>query len=109
MARINERVLQVLTTTNATPATGISSTYKYRKRKGHDVLACSLAEVGGGAFTATVVLEAATPDTSDWIAVTDGTLTAEGSFTFVPGGDMDLRWNCTVYTTVDTGLRVRIG
>lgn len=107
MARINEQVLQLLTSSNATPATGISATYKYRRRKGHDILTYSVAEVDGGAFTSTVSLECATPGTNDWVTVANGTATnAETSGTFVPGGNLDLRWNCTAYT--DT-VRVRIG
>lgn len=101
MARINEQVLQTLSSATT------SNTYKYRKRKGHDILTYSVAEVGGGAFTSTVVLECATPDTSDWVTVANGTVTnAEASGTFVPGGDLDIRWNCTSYTDP---VRVRIG
>jgi len=108
MARINEQVLQVLTTT------GQSATYKYRKRKGHDILAYSLVQgtlpstgTGGGAIVGTYLLEAASPDSGDWITVADGTFVdSEASGTFVPGRDMDVRWNCT---TADTDVVVRIG
>ena len=109
MARINEQVLQ-----NITSAT-TSATYKYRKRKGHDIIAYSIVAgsltdglaSGGGAITGTYVLESAVPGTSAWITVPDGTFTdTETSGTFVPGGDMDLRWNCTAYTTATV---VRIG
>ena len=96
---INRRVQSTLTTTNATPATGISSTYKYRKRKGHDILRYSLSKDDGGALTATVKLEVSNPDAGDWIDVPDGAFTAETSGTFVPGNDCDLRWNCTAFTT----------
>lgn len=88
-----------LTTSNATPATGISSTYKYRKRKGHDILRYSLNNSDGGSFTATVKLEVSNPGTGDWIDVPDGSFTAETSGTFVPGGDCDIRWNCTSYSS----------
>lgn len=101
MPRANEQVLETLSSATQ------SATYKYRKRKGHDILTFSVAEVGGGAFTSTLVLESATPGTSDWVTVTDGTFTnTEGSGTFVPGGDLDIRWNCTAYTDP---VRVRIG
>ena len=95
----NRRVQSTLTTTNATPATGISATYKYRKRKGHDILRYSLSKDDGGALTATVKLEVSNPDAGDWIDVPDGSFTAETSGTFVPGNDCDIRWNCTAFTT----------
>lgn len=106
MPRINEQVLQALTTATQ------SATYKYRKRKGHDILTYSvvagtMAGSGGGALTGVYVLESSPPDQASWITVTDGTFTnTEASGTFVPGGDMDLRWNCT---TADTDVVVRIG
>jgi hypothetical protein len=101
MPRANEQVLETLSSATQ------SATYKYRKRKGHDILTYSACEVGGGAFTSTIALECATPGTTDWVTVTDGTLTnTEGSGTFVPGGDLDIRWNCTAYTDP---VRVRIG
>lgn len=105
MPRANEQVLQALTTATQ------SATYKYRKRKGHDIVGYSLtagtmAGSGGGSITGTYVLEASPPDMNSWITVTDGTFTnTEASGTFVPGGDMDIRWNCTVADTVV----VRIG
>lgn len=88
-----------LTTTNATPATGISATYKYRPRKGHDILRYSLSTADGSAFTGTVKLEVASPDSSAWADVPDGSFTAETSGTFVPGGACDIRWNCTAFTS----------
>lgn len=101
MARINEQVIFEVT------GTGVSPTYKYRKRKGHDILAFSVAKSDGSAFTSTLVLETATPDGSNWVTLTDGTFTnAEGSGTIVPGGNADYRWNCTAYT--DTVV-VRLG
>jgi hypothetical protein len=93
---VNRRVRSSLSTTNATPATGISGTYKYRKRKGHDILRYSA--FASGTFTATVKLEVSEPDTGVWIDVPSGEFTAETSGTFVPGNDCDLRWNCTAYT-----------
>lgn len=107
MARINEQVAQALTTTNATPATGISATYKYRKRKGHDILRYSLYAADGGAITGVYVLEVSRPDAAIWITAPDGTFTnTETSGTFVPGGNCDIRWNCT---TADTDVTVTIG
>lgn len=79
--------------------TGQSATYKYRKRKGHDILRYSLSADDGGAFTATVKLEVSEPDAGAWIDVPSGSFTAETSGTFVPGGDCDIRWNCTAYTS----------
>jgi len=112
MPRINEQVLQALTTDNSTPATGISATYKFRPRKGHDILTYSIhagttAGGGGGAITGVYVLEASVPDMAAWITIPDGTFTdTETSGTFVPGKAMDLRWNCT---TGGTDVVVRIG
>lgn len=112
MPRINTQVLQALTTSNATPATGISETYKFRPRKGHDILTYSIhagtmAGGGGGSISGTYVLEASVPDMAAWITVPDGTITdTETSGTFVPGKALDLRWNCTV---AGDDVVVRIG
>lgn len=97
---INRRVQQALTTTES------STAYKYRKRKGHDILRYSLSKDDGGALTATVKLEVSNPDAGDWIDVPDGSFTAETSGTFVPGSDCDIRWTCT---TADTDVVVTIG
>ncbi len=109
----NRRVQSALTTTNATPATGISATYKYRKRKGHDIVRYSLQAgtlpltSGGGAITGAYKLEVSNPDAGVWVDVPDCTFTnTETSGTFVPGNDCDIRWNCTV---ADTDVVVTIG
>jgi len=97
---INRQVRSSLTTTNATPATGISAVYKYRKRKGHDILRYSVAaSTDGGTLTGTVKLEVSYPGAGVWIDVPSGSFTAETSGTYVPAGDCDLRWNCTAFTT----------
>lgn len=106
MARINEQVLQTLASVTT------SATYKYRKRKGHDILAYSVTTsdgTAGGApstFTGTYKLEQSVPDSGDWIDVPNGSFTAESSGTFVPGGSMDLRWNCTAYTAGSQVVRI---
>lgn len=101
MARINEQVTKAFTTTEQ------SATYKYRKRKGHDILRYSLYAADGGAITGVYVLEVSRPDSSIWIAAPDGTFTnTETSGTFVPGGDCDIRWNCT---TAGTDITATIG
>lgn len=109
----NRRVQSALTTTNATPATGISATYKYRKRKGHDIVRYSLQAgtlpltSGGGTITGAYKLEVSNPDAGVWVDVPDGEFTnTETSGTFVPGNDCDIRWNCTV---ADTDVVVTIG
>lgn len=79
--------------------TGTGATYKYRKRKGHDIIRYSLNADDGGSFTATVKLEVSNPDAGDWVDVPSGSFTAETSGTFVPGNDCDLRWNCTAWTS----------
>ena len=79
--------------------TGQSSTYKYRKRKGHDILRYSMSASDGGALVGTCKLEVSNPGAGDWIDVPDGSFTAETSGTFVPGNDCDIRWNCTAYTS----------
>lgn len=101
MARINEQVTKAFTTTEQ------SATYKYRKRNGHDILRYSLYAADGGAITGVYVLEVSRPDAAIWITATDGTFTnTEASGTFVPGGDCDLRWNCT---TAGTDITATIG
>lgn len=101
MARINEQVTMAFTTTEQ------SATYKYRKRKGHDILRYSLYAADGGAITGVYVLEVSRPDAAIWITVPDGTFTdTETSGTFVPGGNCDLRWNCT---TAGTDITATIG
>jgi hypothetical protein len=90
---INRRVRDSLT--SATTGT----TYKYRVRKGHDVLRYSLqASTDGGALTATCKLEVSDPGAAVWVDVPSGSFTAETSGTFVPGKDCDIRWNVTAYT-----------
>ena len=95
MARINEQVLQALTTVET------SAVYKYRKRKGHDIVkytltAGTMAGSGGGALTGVYSLETSVPGMDSWNTVTSGTFTnTETSGTFVPGGNIDIRWNCT--------------
>ena len=107
MARINEQVLQTLASVTT------SATYKYRKRKGHDIIAYSVTTgdgTSGGApstFTGTFKLEVSVPDSGDWIDVPSGSFTSETSGTSVPGGNCDIRWNCTAYT--DGSQVVRIG
>lgn len=101
MSHINEPVLETLA------AVAVSSTYKYRKRKGHDILAYSVTtSTGGGTFTGTYKLERAEPGSTSWIDVPSGSFTAETSGTFVPGGNCDLRWNCTAYTAGDQVVRI---
>ncbi len=101
MARINEQVTKAFTTTEQ------SATYKYRKRKGHDILRYSLYAADGGAITGVYVLEVSRPDAAIWVSVPDGTFTnGETSGTFVPGGNCDLRWNCT---TAGTDITATIG
>lgn len=101
MARINEQVTKAFTTTEQ------SATYKYRKRKGHDILRYSLYSADGGAITGVYVLEVSRPDAAIWITAPDGTFTdTETSGTFVPGGNCDLRWNCT---TAGTDITATIG
>lgn len=80
-------------------ATESSAAYKYRKRKGHDIIRYSAATADGSAFTATVKLEVSDPDAGAWVDVPSGSFTAETSGTFVPGNDCDIRWNCTAYTS----------
>lgn len=100
MPRINEQVNQTLT------AVGSSTVYKYRKRKGHDIIRYSIKAAGGGAFTTESKLEVSDPDAGDWVDVPDAAFTAETSGTFVPGGDCDIRWTITA----DNGdAIVRIG
>lgn len=102
MARINEPVLQTLAVINTQ-----SATYKYRKRKGHDIIAYSVSTSDGSStFTGTFKLERAEPGSSAWIDVPNGSFTAETSGTFVPGGNCDLRWNCTAYTAGDQVVRI---
>lgn len=101
MPRINEQVRKAFTTTEQ------SATYKYRKRKDHDILRYSLYAADGGAITGVYVLEISEPDKGVWITVPDGTFTnTETSGTFVPGGNCDLRWNCT---TAGTDITASIG
>lgn len=106
MARINEQVLETLA------SVAVSSTYKYRKRKGHDIIAYSVTTSDGSSggapltFTGTFLLECSVPDSGDWITVPNGSFTAETSGTFVPGGDMDIRWNCTAYTAGAQVVRI---
>lgn len=111
MPRANEQVLQILPQTEDPVA---SATYKYRKRKNHDVLAYSIVDgalpstgSGGSAVSGTYKLQAASPGSTDWIDVADGTFTdTAASGTFVPGGDMDIRWYGATGTTQ---VVVRIG
>lgn len=101
MARINEQVTTAFTTTEQ------SATYKYRKRKGHDILRYSLYAADGGAITGVYTLEVSRPDAAIWITAPDGTFTnTETSGTFVPGGNCDIRWNCT---TAGTDITATIG
>lgn len=101
MPRANEQVIQLLTTTES------SVTYKYRKRKGHDILVYSLVAADGGAISGTYVLEATIPGGNAWATVADGTFTnTEAHGTFVPGGNIDIRWTCTV---AGTDVTARIG
>lgn len=101
MARINEQVTTAFTTTEQ------SATYKYRKRKGHDILRYSLYAADGGAITGVYALEVSRPDAAIWITAPDGTFTnTETSGTFVPGGNCDIRWNCT---TAGTDITATIG
>jgi hypothetical protein len=94
MARNNEQVLQTLASVTT------SATYKYRKRKGHDIIAYSVTTSDGtSTFTGTYKLESSVPGSGVWADVPNGAFTAETSGTFVPGGNMDVRWNCTAYTT----------
>ena len=111
MPRANEQVVEVLLPTEGEV---VSTTYKYRKRGNHDVLAYSLIQGtlpsdgnGGGAISGTYILQAASPDSDDWQAVADGTFVdTSASGTFVPGGDMDIRW----YNNAgSTNVVVRIG
>lgn len=98
---INRQVRKSFTTTEQ------SDTYKYRKRKGHDIIRYSLYASGGGAITGVYVLEASEPGANTWITVPDGTFTdTETSGTFVPAGNVDLRWNCT---TAGTDITATIG
>lgn len=102
MARINEPVLQTLAVINTQ-----SATYKYRKRKGHDIIPYSVTTSDGAStFTGTYKLEVSVPDAGDWIDVPNGSFTAETSGTFVPGGNCDLRWNCTAYTAGSQVVRI---
>lgn len=80
-----------------------SATYKYRKhqyRQKHDndVLGFQIYEDAGGTITATLNLQVSYPDANVWTTVPDGTFTAATSGTFVPGKDLDIRWNCSVYS-----------
>ena len=101
MARINEPVLQTLASVTT------SATYKYRRRKGHDIIPYSVTtNTGSATFTGTFKLEVSVPDSGDWIDVPNGSFTAESSGTFVPGGNCDLRWNCTAYTAGDQVVRI---
>ena len=104
---INRRVQQALTTTES------STAYKYRKRKGHDIVRYSLQAgslpltSGGGTITGAYKLEVSNPGAGVWVDVPDGTFTnTETSGTFVPGSDCDIRWTCT---TADTDVVVTIG
>ena len=101
MPRINEPVLQTLASVTT------SATYKYRKRKGHDIIAYSVStNTGSATFTGTFKLERAEPGSSAWIDVPNGSFTAESSGTFIPGGNCYLRWNCSSYTAGDQVVRI---
>lgn len=102
MARINEQVLQTLAVQDTQ-----SATYKYRRRKGHDIIPYSVTtSTGSATFTGTFKLEVSTPGSGVWIDVPNGSFTAESSGTFVPGGNCDLRWNCTAYTAGSQVVRI---
>ena len=102
MSRINEQVIQTLATINTQ-----SATYKYRKRKGHDILAYSVTTSDGtSTFTGTYKLESSIPGSGIWSDVPNGSFTAETSGTFVPGQNMDIRWHCTAYTTGSQVVRL---
>lgn len=101
MARNNEQVIQTLASVTT------SATYKYRKRKGHDIIPYSVTTSDGtSTFTGTYKLEASIPGSGVWADVPNGSFTAETSGTFVPGGNMDIRWNCTAYTTGSQVVRI---
>lgn len=98
----NEQVIDTFTTAVA------GTVYEYRKAKGLDILAIQLCnQIDGVAFVGTVKLQTSIPNLGSWIDVPSGSYTANTSGTFVPGGDMDIRWNCTSYTSGT--IRARIG
>lgn len=98
----NEQVIDTFT------AVANGTVYEYRKTKDKDILAIQLCpQTDGGAFTATVVLQTSIPTLGSWIDVPSGSYTASTTGTFVPGGDMDIRWKCTAYTSGT--IRARIG
>lgn len=91
MSNINSEVRSILN------AVENSATYEYRKRKDNDILGFQLWEDAGGTITATVNLQVSYPGANVWTTVTDGTFTGATSGTFVPGKDMDIRWNCSAW------------
>lgn len=89
---------------NATLSSGspLSATYKFRKRKGLDILGYSI----DGTWTGTVVLQSADPGTTDWVTVANGSFTANASGTFVPGNNKDLRFNFSTATSGTPNVRI---
>ena len=93
MAENNQTVRGAMASANATVGP-----FRFRRAStAYGTVRVSVYTPMGGAWVGTITLQSSDPDQNVW--VTEDQWTADGAKTFTPGGDCDLRWKFTTYTS----------
>lgn len=72
--------------------------YRFRRAStSYGTVRVSVYTPTGGAWVGTITLQSSDPDQNVW--VDEDMWTADGAQTFTPGGDCDIRWKFTTYTS----------
>lgn len=74
--------------------------YRFRRSATtYDTVRVMLYTPAGGAWSGTITLQTSDPDQNAWVNEVDGDFTADTAYVFEPGGDCDIRWKFTTYTS----------
>jgi len=93
MAENNQTVRGALTAADSTVGP-----YRFRRAStSYGTIRISLYTPTGGAWAGTITLQSSDPDQNVW--VNEDEWIADGAKTYTPGGDCDLRWKFTTYTS----------
>ena len=93
MAENNQTVRGALTAADSTVGP-----YRFRRAStAYGTIRVSVYPPTGGAWAGVITLQSSDPDQNVW--VDEDEWIASGAKTFTPGGDCDLRWKFTTYTS----------
>jgi len=93
VAENNQTVRGALASLNSTVGP-----YRFRRAStSYGTLRVSVYTPTGGAWAGTITLQSSDPDQNVWVS--EEAWTADGVKTYTPGGDCDIRWKFTAYTS----------